>query len=567
MNNPNKALFDQKNKNYKRQTLALNSIDLASSHDIFLSKTKTNFKNIIPENKIFDKNKIFEKEFPKKYLTTIQLTFNEDNRTKNQPNYEMSKLKKNIKNSEGEVHTSIGKNICLDNNLIDGPEIFMVNESKLKYKDIEIDLKENKIELKNLKSSEISNDKTNVVNASESFNSLDETSKTFVEDFFENKLGKNSSIKQEDSIKLDEQKKQEHQKSENDNLFLEKFFNYVPNTIQDQNDEFEQNGSTFSDKLNILNNFQKKNPVLGKIINNYILSNKIMENQKASNFIQKRTFLNCLCIQNGLICCLNLLRKTNDVTLSENCCNECFTFEQIEPVHLNDESFNGLIDAIDLLSNNEFKRFIRKFRKKNTDCACFLGNNNFRCCIDAIYENLKENNFKSLNPSFIKIKCCLKCVKPVENKHDNIEQKTKEPTDSVRSSLDELAELSQLDKQKDEIAKKSIQETFELFFQHEKSMEEEKMSSFGDNKQNSNLSLKKENLKIKPSKTETPRRSIIKDTSKQQLFKKTIVTKKSVSFEDPKHGFIRVEIPDWLEHLREPVYSNNFNKNLKEWKN
>ncbi|RNA01465.1 hypothetical protein BpHYR1_017709 [Brachionus plicatilis] len=562
MNIPNKSVFvNHKAKYNNRETLALKSIDLASSQEIKLKKFNSNFEKITQENKAS------VNELPKKYLTTIQLNFNLDNKLNNQTNFEALKFRTKSKKSKIEQKASeiVDENKFLPNNLKEEPEVIMVDENKFRYKDIEIDFKSNQISSKKSELKEVSDDKISILSATESLNSLDENSRIFVENFFDRKLSSNSSKNHKESNEYDSRKIEDIQVQESKNNFLEDLFNYIP-----KREDLNQNKpQTFLEKLNFLENFQQKNPVLGKIIKNYTSSNRIMTNPKASMFIQKRNLLNCNCIQNGLLCCLSELEKDGDMNLMEKCCNKCTAFELSEPSHLNDESFYEIVEASNLLNSNEFRRFFRKFKNKNLNCWCFTCSNNFSCCINAIYESLEINDFKKLDPTFKKNSCCSRCVKPDEEngeKSEEISENKEDPIASVRSSIDELLETSEIDRNRIDIARKSIQKSFELFFRSENNSGEEKLSNFGvQEPTNSKSPLEKVNYEVKPIESQTPRKSIIK--SKPKFFQKSNDKKKSVTFEDPKRGFMRVEIPDWLEHLRDPVYSKQFNKCREEWKN
>lgn len=562
MSIPNKAVFiNQKKKINNRETLVLNSIDLTASQEINLNKLKENFEKIAQEKKNFDKKKPTVDELPKKYLSVVQLNFASNNyKPRKETNFESLKFKRKIPKSEESKKKVNEKNI-IEKISTNEPEVIMVDESEFKYKDIVIDLKNDEINFKKTQNKEINEDKISVMSASESLNSLDEKSRTFVENFFDRKLSSNLN----NQMELDKPDNQINQEKvqESVNIFLENLFNYIPNkNLLHQEEMRKKRPEKFSDKVNFLNDYNLENPAIGKIIKNYLLSNNIMTNPKASIFIQKRTFLNCHCVQNGLLCCLDELDKTRDKNLSDKCCNKCSTFEMTdETSHLSDECFTDIIEASNLLSNNEFRRFIRKFRNKNSNCSCFLSNNNFSCCIDAIYESLENSCFKSLDSLFFKTKCCSKCVKP-----EVIQINEENQPSSVRSSLDQLIELSETDKKRLEIARQSMQESFEIFFSSDNSRNEDKSSNSNVLETDSkSIPVVQNSIIKKPIQIETPRKSIIKTNKK--FSHKIPVSKKSVTFEDPKRGFMRIEIPDWLEHLRDPVYTKCLDKYRKEWKN
>lgn len=164
------------------------------------------------------------------------------------------------------------------------------------------------------------------------------------------------------------------------------------------------------------------------------------------------------------------------------------------------------------------------------------------------------------------------------NKAENLFKRQISVTSEESNHDDANSELSRSDEKNISIRDKSMQESFEIFFNRNPVINITDEEESDPIERNVEIDLQLDNhenqpgnekylstKKIRSAPLLTPRKAIIKNLHYKNHDKPN-VNRKSVTFEDPKYGFYQVEIPEWLEHLRDPVYSDKFSKALPEWK-
>ncbi|CAF0702794.1 unnamed protein product [Brachionus calyciflorus] len=558
--------------NNKKTNLELKSVNLIASQEFNLYSKFSKFDRIFSESpsKNPTSESILIDDIAKNSLNTKQLVLPDKN---NAPSYLLKKeillkkqtLQKPKKSQANPVSKMDKKIVDQDKNIV------VMSQDKLKFKSLEIDLKKNEVNkiepIEKASDNDITIRTTSESIDSKSNSKLEDNklAKSFLEKFFDREP-----LSEEDSITLKNESTNELNKKENNNQdenisedtikenvqnFIEKLFNYTPNktitesTIDEKNSKIE----TFDEKLNFLNNFKSKDSKIIKTIRSYSKAYEILSDSKVDYFLNKR--IGCKCIQNNLKCCLK-------IKSIEKCCQECRDYREggfIE-IDLKQDGFENLLETSNLLSNNEFYRFLKKFKSNNSesDCNCHLKKNKFKCCIEIIYGNLVKNDFKDLDEQFLMLECCSKCSKEVKP-NTEVKLDNKLVLQSQESIEDELLETSDLDIKRIAFVRKSLQESFNEFFKAAEKFTE------AQNEAQDILTESQKSSKIfkKPIQSITPRKTIIKNVKTNPS-----KTRKSVTFlEDPKYGFSVVEVPDWLEHLRDPVYSTKLKKPRDEWKN
>ena len=274
---------------------------------------------------------------------------------------------------------------------------------------------------------------------------------------------------------------------------------------------------------------------------------------------------------NGLMCCLDHLIKTiktfkSDHTIFEDhkyinetlngCCNVCNIDENneqnennmiyIKDLRIKDYIFEKFLQAIDILNDSDVKNVLKKFYSFE-NCQCITEKNSLKCCLKI----LNKSNLST-------IECCKKCYfqRTIKPEHFDDESKIQKAKDKFRRSF--FGEL---------ISSTESGGSSSSDGQDENEITEQKLNSEENSKINHVPKLELNSA--------TPRKAIIKKSStshvnvKQENSKKlgNNSARKSVTFiEDPKHGLIPVEIPEWQEKLREPVYSKKYMPSLPEWK-
>lgn len=286
-------------------------------------------------------------------------------------------------------------------------------------------------------------------------------------------------------------------------------------------------------------------------------------------FRRKRNAPKCKCILNGLNCCLENLVKTietykSDHSIFENnkyisetlngCCNYCNSCEvdhtstQLENIlylkeqRIKDIIYEKFLQAIDLLNDKDVMNILKKFDLFE-NCKCISEKNSLKCCLKVLSEKISKSST---------MECCQKCFL---QRHIKIEY---------------LNDESQIQKAKDKFRRSFFGEVIsstESGSSEDNEIEEEKKSILEE------LPMQRQELNS-PS---PPKAIIKKSTINFEKNRETTMTnhkkavntsaRKSVTFiEDPKHGLIKVEIPEWQDKFREPVYARKFTPSLPEWK-
>lgn len=208
--------------------------------------------------------------------------------------------------------------------------------------------------------------------------------------------------------------------------------------------------------------------------------------------------------------------------------------------------YNSTLNSSNLVDDN-----VLLMLKLQRNCSCIL--NGMKCCLETIFTAISSENV-NLPDNFKEYLCCSSC-KPIVEQHVN------------EVVLDE-SNLSQ--KEKDQFRKKffcsSSVETDEEKDEKKTIRNEQPISNNGSFK--NSLQINK-NASLINASIETPRKTIIKKANAKindQAHKKNSARKSVHFIEDEKYGFLPIEVPEWQENFREPVYSGKFRKNLPEWK-
>ena len=271
--------------------------------------------------------------------------------------------------------------------------------------------------------------------------------------------------------------------------------------------------------------------------------------------------------------------ETEAVQLVSQCCNMCTNKEMshcedfsnsrqkcasyLHNFEMQNSIFDQLLNAVDLLNQDELKHFLSKF-----NCSCLSWPNSLKCCMQHIATLLKDSNSIRISDYV----CCKKCQQDTASKlkkqhhEDDMTSKDKKSKDKFRRKFfgEVVSSTDSSDGQDD--PKREQKFTSEA-------NEDSKQFEIPKSSDINALSLKNGHSHETKSVDAalTPRKAIIKKpntgTHSKSNGKAPSSARKNVHFiEDPKYGLLPVTIPDWQENFREPVYSAKLNKNLPEWK-
>ena len=368
------------------------------------------------------------------------------------------------------------------------------------------------------------------------------------------------------------------------------------------------------DKIKYLTNLklnEHKNVLT--VIKQYVRMLEIFTQESVQKYSNQRIDSTCQCIRNALGCCLqNLYTQQNreNQLLLDKCCSKCVEFNF--QTSFNDNEYFDLAEAkvsgrylllgdtknkkafncinsvensktnwfmyfndIQVINRHEFlsntlrasnllrDKSVQKFFSKHaTNCDCLNLSNPFKCCIEKMFlilqdlKNIDLEFFDNLANNY----CCLNCedcnkiqeeIHETNNEHDAQEARNafklkKSSSESVDNEVN-FVQSENFDK-----PNISIQSVDDFF--NNMSISKKNVSSIGKNEMAEKLNNKSNSIKtksaLKKSKSNTP-----------------VKKRKNVTFYfDPKYGFMPLEIPEWQENLREPVYSASSKVNNPAWR-
>ena len=346
-----------------------------------------------------------------------------------------------------------------------------------------------------------------------------------------------------------DQDNEEDDEDDNNAIFSFNLLENCCNCCDDENKE-----SNYSFKFSFLKN---KNLTVNQI--SLKISSISLLRQFKLNFLNSK--LNSNCLKNSLKCCINYLHvffmnnesdeeQLDEAFINYKCCvnvkktNENFLNELLG-VEEKEQSLSFILVEDDN-KNDDVKKYDdeKTISCKESFIDSFLGiENNDKKGEEIVQEASNEDKTKHEE----KVVAIENCIEIHVSQEEDI---TKDLQNSIRVN------------QTDDNIQEKITQSIEI-------------SKFTDNQTNSNnddsrFSSVPPNIQSSESlpasvKTKTIKKSTLKTSSNNSN-----KVRKSVHFlEDSKYGLVYVEIPEWQETFREPVYTNRSSKdsiNKPEWK-
>ena len=359
-------------------------------------------------------------------------------------------------------------------------------------------------------------------------------------------------------------------------------------------------------------------------IKQYVKMVEIFTQESVQKYLNQRVDSACQCIRNALGCCLeNLHTQQNRENrfLLDKCCAKCAEFnfkhsfndneyfdlaeakvsgrylllgdvknnkafnhinceEKSKPkwfIYFNDmkitnrlEFISNTLRASNLLRDACVQKF---FSKHAANCDCLNLSNPFKCCIEKMYsilhdlDNLDLKFFDNLENNY----CCLSCqgggnktedeIPATNNDHDAQEARN---AFKLKKSSSDSSNKDSFDNQVNLIQSESniSIESLDDFFNNMNVSTKSKNNSIGKNK------VTEKHQEVFTAGEDTKMNSNSKSVLKKSKYNTPSVKKrKNVTFYlDPKYGFVPLEIPEWQENLREPVYSASTKVTNPEWR-
>jgi hypothetical protein len=377
--------------------------------------------------------------------------------------------------------------------------------------------------------------------------------------------------------------------------------------------------STTEGKIRYLNNiiFQDESSIRLNLA--YLTAYEVLNNPKVHYFITNRKLLvttQCACLKNCLACCMKNLIKNTDPrsakpeSVADKCCSICLDFSN-ESYAKSEASFKALIakygysdlisdllDASSILNNEIYRKFISSFSTSENNllsksCFCAVAPNFFKCCIETIYDHAQSFEFNKvpdkLPESLLSSKCCLNCHKlhaamPQNMNSDQLDVEVKQAESNKNTNFwgtffidheeeDETPRAEMIQGQVENDKKNAsdlplVENIPDLVLEPSATLSKLQVTDISTPPPLI-LSSKAPPLRLKKSSPKFVNFDLKKPTTKNRFVsnKPLNPNRKSFTFiQDSKYGFMQVEIPDWQDKLREPVYSSKSTKNLPEWR-
>lgn len=342
-------------------------------------------------------------------------------------------------------------------------------------------------------------------------------------------------------------------------------FSHQPSFDQDEINTIQPVYSeSMAQKVKLLDNLVLDDRHSNSLLLKYLNTFEVLSDKRIVQFLAQKpqSVSDCTCLKNAFKCCIrNLSNMANEQVNNKDiqsalpgCCNICLGFDHSQPkLYIEKElsvRFSSVNEVKDLLFISDE---ISKSGLVNEihDCDCLSTPKLLTCCIETIYEHVSgeiNSDKQRLPECLIKQKCCQHCYSSSSAKIDQV-------------PLNKIDKQSSTEKN-EQPNKTDFWQSFFGFIEEDKKSQESKNEPVHELVKNSPAVISGP-ARLAP---EAPQN---KETGcKKSLLKKSHSplnsSRKSVTFiEDPKFGFLPVEIPSWQESLREP--KNPKKKATPDW--